>query len=1240
MDVPRRGDDLKMKVYKNSYDHHRIAIINRSMNDYPICVVLFICLIASTDCIDGYITGDVSINCGSNAVSATPSGRKWIGDKHPKLSSSLQLKGTSTISTASDYNNIPYKTARISRSAFSYSFSLNPGQKFIRLHFNPTAYKGFERRKDLFNVVAGPFTFLANFSASLTSDALGLSYFVKEYCLNVEENYQPLNIVFSPATTQSPHAYAFINGIEIIPVPLAHPCFHGETSVGARVINGHESHLFYIDNGTALETVHRQKVRWDYASSGDDFSDIFGVGEIIVPKEKASDLTWKIPVDVGFRYLVRLQFSNAGLKMIGKGQMIFKVLVNDIVVCTNMDVLQERDGIVLLKYNFRDFIVIARGLKEEGKRDLSLQTCDEFIHGHGPFTAFEIFKLSNLDNSLASLNPLPSTWDSRSWTIQSVLSIINIRSAIATAVVAIISIVNTIIHELGGVFLSTDTEDENKPSARAERFCRCFSLAEIQLGTRNFSDVLVIGKGGFGKVYKCLIDNGSVTVAIKRLKSNSTQGAHEFLTEIETLSELRHVNLVPLIGYCNEHGEMILVYDYMHNGTLADHLYKLERNGESCLSLTWKQRLDICVGAARGLDYLHTGHGIIHRDVKVSNILLDENFVAKVSDFGLVKRERKSKVQSHVSTRVKGTFGYFDPNYFRTGKLTRKSDIYAFGVVLLEVLCGRPALDKSVPKEEQVLTKWARDKIIKGEVDLIVALSLGEISPDSLRTFLKVVERCLEDNPRKRPTMAQVVVQLQFALEQQKTTRCSLSNEMTSVAPYDDEANVLVGNEQTITPLPKEQTSHDDDAKVLVGGQPKFSSPNEQTPTLHPREQRSRSDEANVLVNEQLASSSPSEQTLEPLPREQTSRNLNNGHALSEGNWRKAMANKRSRWSWDALWNIFKPSKKNELPIPGEPRTSEASSGSPENVLPIEVPSLSLANLRKLTSNFGSAALIGEGYYGKVFYAELIGGQPAAIKKLEADSSPEPDSYFMPQLSLVSRLKHEHFVRLLGYCVEENHRILAYEYAKNGTLHDVLHGRKGVRGAKPGPVLTWNQRVKIAFGVAKGLEFLHEKCHPSVVHRDVRSSNVLLFDDDLAKLADITLSERSSSDITVHQYSNRVLGIFGYHAPEYAMAGQITRKSDVFSFGVVLLELLTGRMPVDHNQPRGQQNLVTWATPRLGEDKVKQCVDPKLYGDYPPKAAAKMAAVAALCLQYEEEFRPDMRLVVKALQPLLKSLPA
>ncbi|MQL97428.1 hypothetical protein Taro_030119 [Colocasia esculenta] len=285
-----------------------------------------------------------------------------------------------------------------------------------------------------------------------------------------------------------------------------------------------------------------------------------------------------------------------------------------------------------------------------------------------------------------------------------------------------------------------------------------------------------------------------------------------------------------------------------------------------------------------------------------------------------------------------------------------------------------------------------------------------------------------------------------------------------------------------------------------------------------------------------------------------------------------------------------------------------ARSGAPvQKVLPIETPAISLNELSRWTSNFGDKALIGEGSYGRVFYANLSTGQPAAIKKLDPTASQESDSDFNAQLSMVSRLKNEYFLELLGYCLEDGNRILVY-----------------------------HQRVKIAYGAARGLEYLHEKVQPPIVHRDVRSSNVLLFDDYNAKIADFNLTNQSP-DSAARLHSTRVLGTFGYHAPEYAMTGQLTQKSDVYSFGVVLLELLTGRKPVDHTMPKGQQSLVTWATPRLSEDKVKQCVDPKLNNEYPPKAVAKMAAVAALCVQYEADFRPNMTIVVKALQPLLNS---
>ncbi|KAM7260047.1 hypothetical protein ACFE04_015788 [Oxalis oulophora] len=321
---------------------------------------------------------------------------------------------------------------------------------------------------------------------------------------------------------------------------------------------------------------------------------------------------------------------------------------------------------------------------------------------------------------------------------------------------------------------------------------------------------------------------------------------------------------------------------------------------------------------------------------------------------------------------------------------------------------------------------------------------------------------------------------------------------------------------------------------------------------------------------------------------------------------------------------------------PKNPRaTAPVRVEAPKAPPTIEVPALPLEELKEKTDNFGSKALIGEGSYGRVYYANLNSGVAVAVKKLDVSSEPESNYDFLSSVAMVSKLKHENLVELHGYCVEGNLRVLAYEFATMGSLHDILHGRKGVQGAQPGPTLDWMQRVRIAVDAARGLEYLHEKVQPAIIHRDIRSSNVLLFEDFKAKIADFNLSNQAP-DMAARLHSTRVLGTFGYHAPEYAMTGQLTQKSDVYSFGVVLLELLTGRKPVDHTMPRGQQSLVTWATPRLSEDKVKQCVDPKLKGEYPPKGVAKLAAVAALCVQYEAEFRPNMSIVVKALQPLLK----
>ncbi|KAF5776150.1 putative protein kinase RLK-Pelle-RLCK-VIIa-2 family [Helianthus annuus] len=312
--------------------------------------------------------------------------------------------------------------------------------------------------------------------------------------------------------------------------------------------------------------------------------------------------------------------------------------------------------------------------------------------------------------------------------------------------------------------LSSSTLSEDISNSLAGSNLHVFTLAELKLITQSFSSSNFLGEGGFGPVHKGFVDDKlrpglkAQPVAVKLLDLEGLQGHREWLTEVIFLGELRHPHLVKLIGYCCEDEHRLLVYEYMPRGSLENQLFR-----RFSVSLPWSVRMKIALGAAKGLAFLHEAKKpVIYRDFKASNILLDSDYKAKLSDFGLAKDGPEGD-DTHVSTRVMGTHGYAAPEYLMTGHLTAASDVYSFGVVLLELLTGRKSLDKSRPNREQNLADWARPQLkCPRKLSRIIDPRLeGMYSESGAEKAAQLAYQCLSHRPKARPNMSTVVKTLE-----------------------------------------------------------------------------------------------------------------------------------------------------------------------------------------------------------------------------------------------------------------------------------------------------------------------------------------------------------------------------------------------------------------------------------------------------------------------------------------------
>ncbi|XP_057525595.1 probable receptor-like protein kinase At5g24010 [Amaranthus tricolor] len=761
--------------------------------------LLFLCFLTCYSVSSFNPSDNYLINCGSN-TNNTIDNRVFIGDltkpRFLSLDSSPKSSQISVSNPNPSSNSLPiYNTARVFVDGSStYKFSIKKmGIHLVRFHFFPFESQNYNLSSAKFGVSINGYSLFNGFRPNMMS--------LREFTLRI--NNDNLEIVFIPDVSEP--NFAFVNAIEVISAPDYLILDYGVINIDNYGVKEYKNLSYQI-----LETIHRINVGgfklspfndtlWRTWIPDDDYLVLQsaakrvstnhapnykpgGVNREIAPdfvymtaKEMDKDnvtafanfnITWNFPVFDHVLYVVRLHFCD--IVSIGLYQLYFNVFINGLMAYKDLD-LSSLTVHTLASPYYLDFVV---KMDQSGPVQVSVgpSGLSTSMKKNAILNGVEIMKVINSEVAGSG-----SQKKRVFIVLGSVVGGFVLLSFVGVGVFVVLicrkkrksdseSSVWTNLRTMGGSMYSRGTERSTSPHRSGLKI----PFEEIQYATSNFNRTLVIGTGGFGMVYKGVLRDGT-KVAVKRGMPGSRQGLPEFQTEISILSKIRHRHLVSMVGYCEEQSEMILAYEYVEKGPLNKHLY-----GCGLPLLSWKQRLDICIGAARGLHYLHTGfaQGIIHRDVKSTNILLDESYVAKVADFGL-SRSGPHLDQTHVSTGVKGSFGYLDPEYFRRQQLTDKSDVYSFGVVLLEVLCARPAVDPMLAREQVNLAEWALEYQKNGLLESIIDPRLkSEIKPRSLKKFGDTAQKCLAEYGVDRPTMGDVLWNLEHALQLQevKTT--------------------------------------------------------------------------------------------------------------------------------------------------------------------------------------------------------------------------------------------------------------------------------------------------------------------------------------------------------------------------------------------------------------------------------------------------------------------------------------
>ncbi|XP_057957914.1 receptor like protein kinase S.2 [Malania oleifera] len=694
---------------------------------------------------------------------------------------------------------------------------------------------------------------------------------------------------------------------------------------------------------------------------------------------------------------------------------------------------------------------------------------------------------------------------------------------------------------------------------------RIFSFAELYIGSRGFSEDEVLGSGGFGKVYRAVLPSDGTVVAVKCLAERGEQFEKTFAAELVAVAHLRHRNLVRLRGWCVHEDQLLLVYDYMPNRSLDRILFRRPENVQPVL-LGWERRRKILGGLAAALHYLHEqlDTQIIHRDVKTSNIMLDVHYNARLGDFGLARwleHELKCRTETPSmknpqfrlaeTTRIGGTIGYLPPEGFqRRNTATAKSDVFSFGIVVLEVVSGRRAVDLTYPDDQIILLDYIRRLSDEGKLLQVGDSRLpdGSYRLADMEHLIHLGLLCTLHHPQSRPNMKWVVE--------------ALSGSVHGKLPA----------------LPSFQ-SH-----------PPYISLSSKTNTST----------SNITQSGSLTTVTTSTTT---------TTSISSNYVTATG---KTIYNTAENGSSNVTSSNNSPPRSPTFPVVESPQE------------------ISYKEIILATNNFSDSQRVAEVDFGTAYHG-VLHNRHILIKRLGMKTCPALRARFSNELQNLGRLRHRNLVQLRGWCTEQGEMLVVYDYSANNLLSHLLFHHDYKNGHS---ILQWRHRYNIIKSLALAILYLHEEWDEQVIHRNITSSAVVLDPDMNPRLSSFALAEFLTRNEHGHHAvtggNKSVRGIFGYMSPEYIESGEATPFADIYSFGIVVLEVVTGQMAVDFRRP---EVLLVKRIREFERRKkpLEELADWRLNGQYDPKELVRLVKLGMACTCSNPKTRPSMRQIASIL---------